>query len=135
MEKTNLKESILKYTTGVQHIGIPTLNMDATETFYTALGFDPYYRTINDGGRVVFFRLHNLVIESYEQKVCAMKAGAVDHVAVDVNDVDAVYKVVCENGMNNMNDTIHFLPFFEHGFRFFKIEGPSREILEFGQIL
>lgn len=130
-----MKESVIKYTTGIQHIGIPTPDMDATIAFYTSLGFETIYQTINEGNRVVFFRLHNLVMETYEEAVCAMKAGAIDHIAIDVNDVESLYQAICENGMNNMNDTIHFLPFWANGFKYFKIKGPSEEIIEFGQIL
>ena len=71
----------------------------------------------------------------YETKEAAMVAGAIDHVAIDVSDVEAVYAWINEIGMNNTNDVINFLPFWENGFRFFKIEGPNKEVVEFGQIL
>ena len=39
----NMKE----IATGVQHIGVPTGDMDATIRFYHALGFDTIYETVN----------------------------------------------------------------------------------------
>ena len=43
--------------------------------------------------------------------------------------------IICKRGMNNMNDQINFLPFWENGVKFFTIEGPNKEKVEFGQIL
>ena len=34
-----------------------------------------------------------------------------------------------------MEDEIQFLPFWEKGFRYFKVLGPNHEPVEFGQIL
>ena len=64
-----------------------------------------------------------------------MKVGSVDHLAIDVKDVEEVYAFINEIGLNNNNDTIHFLPFWENGFKYFKIDGPNKEVIEFGQIL
>ena len=33
------------------------------------------------------------------------------------------------------NDTVHFLPFWENGVKFFTIEGPNKEKVEFSQYL
>ena len=54
--------------TGLQHIGVPTGDMDATIHFYHALGFETIFETVNAeaGGRVNFFKLGDLVIETYE---------------------------------------------------------------------
>ena len=34
-----------------------------------------------------------------------------------------------------IKDTIHFLPFWENGVKFFTIEGPNKEKVEFSQYL
>lgn len=123
------------YLTGIQHIGIPTKNMDATLSFYNALGFESAYETTNNGAKVRFLKLGNLVIEAYESDDAVMKGGAIDHIAIDVTDVEAVYNKICEMDMNNLEDQIQFLPFWENGVRFFKIKGPNEEILEFSQYM
>ena len=62
----NLKE----FCTGVQHIGIPTENIEQTILFYEGLGFDKLYDTYKKNGeqKVVFLQLGNLIIETYEEE-------------------------------------------------------------------
>ena len=47
-----------EFITGLQHIGLPTANMDATTAFYKELGFEVVYETINEanGARVAFLK-------------------------------------------------------------------------------
>lgn len=129
----NMKE----IATGVQHIGVPTGDMDATIRFYHALGFDTIYETVNAeaGGRVTFFKLHDLVIETYETKEPKLMPGAVDHIAINVKDIEEAFRFVNEAGLNNTNDIIHSLPFFENGVKFFTVEGANKEKVEFNQFL
>lgn len=124
------------YVKGVQHIGLPTMDMEKTVAFYDQLGFEIAFETVlEDKVRVVFFELKNLVIEAYEVEESAMAYGAIDHIAIDVTDIDAVYAEICEMGLNNLNDKVNGLPFLENGVKFFTIEGPNKERVEFGQIL
>lgn len=127
---------IKENATGIQHIGIPTKDMDATIRFYESLGFERLYETRNkeeNDGRVIFFQLHDLVLETYEVKNSKMVLGAIDHFSINVKDIDDAFHFINEAGMNNTNDVIHFLPFFENGVKFFKIEGPNKETVEFNQ--
>ena len=103
------------YTTGVQHVGIPTNNIEETIAFFLKLG--------------------TLVMETYEKRAGVLKAGAIDHVALEVKDFEEVYQYINEQGLNTTKDTIHFLPFWENGVRFFTIEGPNKEKIEFSQYL
>ncbi len=41
---------LMDYVTGIQHIGIPTNDLEATKAFYTDLGFELVYETINEKG-------------------------------------------------------------------------------------
>ena len=128
-----MKES----ATGLQHIGVPTGDMDATIHFYHALGFETIFETVNAeaGGRVNFFKLGDLVIETYEVTDPAKAPGAVDHIAINVKDIEEAFRFVNEAGLNNTNDIIHSLPFFENGVKFFTIEGANKEKVEFNQFL
>lgn len=123
--------------TGLQHIGVPTGDMDATIHFYHALGFETIFETVNAeaGGRVNFFKLGDLVIETYEVTDPAKALGAVDHIAINVKDIEEAFRFVNEAGLNNTNDIIHSLPFFENGVKFFTIEGANKEKVEFNQFL
>lgn len=125
------------YSTGIQHIGIPTNDIEKTIAFYKELGFETALRTINKEAdeKVAFLKLKTLVIETYENKAAKLESGAIDHVAVNVNNIEEVYQYIREKKLNTTNDTIHFLPFWENGVRFFTIEGPNMEKIEFSQYL
>jgi len=59
------------YATGIQHVGIPTKDMDATKKFYEDLGFEAAFETVNDEARVCFLKMYNLVMEVYESEDAA----------------------------------------------------------------
>lgn len=125
------------YSTGIQHIGNPTNDIEKTIAFYKELGFETALQTINKEAdeKVAFLKLKTLVIETYENKAAKLESGAIDHVAIDVNDIEEVYQYISEKKLNTTNDTIHFLPFWKNGVRFFMIEGPNMEKIEFSQYL
>ena len=54
------------YSTGVQHIGIPTNDIDKTVEFYHKLGFETAFETVNEEAneKVVFLKLGTLVVET-----------------------------------------------------------------------
>ena len=54
---------------------------------------------------------------------------------IDVKDIEKVYEMISEAGLNTTKDTVHFLPFWENGVKFFTIEGPNKEKVEFSQYL
>ena len=98
-----------KMVTGLQHIGLPTNDMAATVRFYQSLGFE--------NGQAVG------------------KHGAIDHICLDVEDVEAAWNAVRDAGYQPLESEIQALPFWDRGVRFFNILGPNGEKLEFGQIL
>ena len=127
--------SLQEQINGLQHIGVPARNMEETITFYEKLGFETAFETLNDGNRVVFLKFASLVIETYESRDTAMKSGAIDHIALDVKDIEKTYELINQEGLNTTKDPIHFLPFWENGVKFFTIEGPNKEKVEFSQYL
>ena len=118
----NLKDQM----NGIQHVGVPTNDIETTIKFYEALGFEIAFQTVNEAAneKVAFLKLGNLVIETYENKAAKMESGAIDHV-----------ELVTAAGLNTTNDEVHFLPFWENGVKFFTIEGPNKEKVEFSQYL
>lgn len=129
--------NLQKLATGIQHIGIPTNDIEKTITFYTRLGFETVLRTKNEAtnGPVAFLRLKNLTIETYESHTAANRAGAVDHIALNVTDIDEAFRAVKEGGYSLLDSQVQFLPFWENGVKFFTIEGPNAEKIEFIQML
>lgn len=129
--------NIKDYATGLQHIGIPTKDLEKTTKFYQELGFEIAHSAYlqDKDQHVNFLKLGNLCLETYEEKDAAMCYGAIEHVAIDVTDIYAVYDMVCEKGLNTLNDQVNELPFWANGVKFFTIEGPNKEKVEFSQYL
>ncbi len=125
----NIKTKI----TGVQHIGIPTNDMHASILFYESIGFDLTWKTTNKvtDEKVTFLQLKNLVVEIYEGKQVAMTSGAIDHIALDVKDIDAVFQFIQKLQYTILEQTVQYLPFWQNGVKFFTICGPNKEKIEF----
>lgn len=119
------------YITGIQHIGIPTNDIQATKDFYHSLGFTTELETDNNGEKVAFLRLKNLVIETYQNGQAAMQPGAINHLAIDVKNIDEVFSLVKSLDVEMVDKSVNSLPFWENGVRFFTIVGPNRERVEF----
>ena len=125
------------FALGLQHVGLPTNDLKATIAFYEGLGFETVYQVKNEaaGEDVAFLRLKNLTIEAYENGRAAMRSGAIDHIAIDVVDVDAAYRLAQEQGYQIVSNGVEFLPFWQKGVKFFILLGPNQERVEFNQYL
>lgn len=85
--------------------------------------------------RLCFLQMKNLCIETYQTGKAALKAGAVDHIAIDVTDIEEAYQAARELGCPFFEEGISFLPFWERGIRDFILLGPNQEKIEFCQKL
>ena len=119
--------------TGLQHIGIPTNDIEKTIAFYTALGFDMVYRTENNGEKVAFLKLGGLTLETYQNFKAVHRAGAVDHVAINVTDVGEARRIAERLNLTVIEEGQ--LPFWSNGVKYFTILGPNDEKIEFNQYL
>ncbi len=119
--------------TGIQHVGIPTNDIQQTILFYEGIGFEKVWQTINKqtNEKVMFLQLGNLIMEIYESNQTVMSRGAIDHIALDVTDIDSVFEFFKEKGHRLLNEEIQYLPFWEHGIKFFTLSGPNEEKIEF----
>ena len=93
-------EKIAETINGLQHIGLPTNDLEKTVAFYEGLGFSVALRTVNEaaGEQVAFLQLKELMIEAYQTGRAAGRAGAVDHIALDVADVDTLFVLLRDCG-------------------------------------
>ena len=125
------------FALGLQHVGLPTNDLKATIAFYESLGFETVYQVKNEaaGEDVAFLRLQGLTLEVYENGKAAMESGAIDHLAIDVTDVEAAYRLAQEQGYEIVSDGVEFLPFWNNGVKYFILLGPNRERIEFNQYL
>ena len=108
--------SVVQWTTGIQHIGIPTSDIETTIRFYEGLGFQTMHT--------------NQVIETYAEGGNGID-GAINHFALNCTDIQAAYAWICEQGYKVLSNGIEELPFWEKGVAFFIIEGPNKERIEF----
>lgn len=122
---------IKDFCIGIQHIGIPTNDIEETIQFYERLGFHVILATRNNDVTVAFLQLHNLMIETYENKSAIMQFGAIDHIALDVKDIDNLFKIIKSKNFRLLDDEIQSLPFWEKGVKFFTVLGPNKEKIEF----
>ena len=122
-----------KIATGLQHIGIPTNDLNQTIDYYQSLGFELAHRTANGDEQVAFLKLGNLMIETYQNFKAARINGAVDHIAINVTDVEEARRIADSMGLEVIEEGQ--LPFWENGVKYFTILGPNREKLEFNQYL
>lgn len=130
---------------GLQHLGVPVVDLEASKAFYARLGFRPVMeKTFDDGdGEVtaVMVKRGGMVIELYRlpgerhDEICRRQAGHIDHVAFSVRDIDSAFAELRAAGFETHQEAPVSLPFWTHGCRYFSIRGPSGETLEFNQIL
>lgn len=123
------------YATGIQHVGIPTNDIAQTVEFYESLGFTLAHVANNQGEEVRFLQLGNLMVEAYQNGQAVLASGAIEHIAIDVTNIDALFEEVKAAGYTMLDQQVNGLPFWERGVRFFTILGPNKEKVEFCQKL
>lgn len=127
--------SVAQHINRLQHIGIPTKDIGKTVQFYESLGFEQRYRDDEREEPVVFLELQGVMVETYQTGAATGIPGAIDHIAMDVDDIDATYREVTALGYAALDGAVQFLPFWEKGVKFFTISGPNGEKVEFSQKL
>jgi len=131
---------------GIQHLGIPVTRIDRSSLFYQRLGFTVEFSTTlqeSDGNtRVAMLRTGSLTIELYEppadmaREVAGRSDGHIDHVALDVMDIDAALREIRSMGLPVLEENPPVtLPFWKKGVKYFTVRGPDGEKVEFNQVL
>jgi lactoylglutathione lyase len=131
---------------GLQHIGLPVTNLERSKAFYAGLGFVEVMRTdlprASEAVQVAMMHHEGLTIELYQleqeerQEVARRSDGHLDHIALDVMDIEQAYQEIRTAGLEILEEPAPvFLPFWEKGVKFFTIRGPDGEKVEFNQIL
>ena len=128
---------------GLQHLGLPVTGIVRSKAFYTQLGFRPILETElpSDNGaiQVAFLSLNSFILELYQpvgaewDDIRARHDGHIDHVALDVLDIDQAFAAISAAGLQPLEETPQFLPFWEKGIRYFNVRGPDGEKVEFSE--
>jgi len=124
---------------GLAHIGIHTDKIDESIEFYTEiLGFELTHRKdMPNGTRLAFVDVGGLVVELVQPAdtsgVKERKAGIIDHIAIEVDDIDKVIQNLKEKGVefNTPEKNVNKHLFDGISNIFFK--GPNGESLELFQ--
>ena len=124
---------ICDISTGLQHVGIPTNDIAKTIAFYEALGFRIVHRKDNRGEDVAFMKMGDLVLETYQNHKAVGISGAIDHIALNVTDVEEARRIADRLKLDVIEEGQ--LPFWENGVRYFTVLGPNGEKVEFNQYL
>ena len=114
---------------GLSHIGIFVKNIDVSIDFYKRLGFS-LDNEESPHVRLAFMSAGTCLIELIEQKDNQRSAGVVDHVAMEVDDVEAAVARANANGINIDASKIASVPIMG-GIRHVFFAGPDDERLEF----
>jgi catechol 2,3-dioxygenase-like lactoylglutathione lyase family enzyme len=131
---------------GLQHLGLPVTDLERSKAFYAQLGFTEAMRMDiqphADVIRVAMMQQENFTIELYQlgeekrQEIAKRADGHIDHVALNVLDIEKAYAEIKSAGLEILEaDAPVFLPFWEHGVKYFTVRGPDGEKVEFNQIL
>ena len=127
-----MSKNISDFCSGINHVGVPTLDYNKSVAFYEGLGFKKASTKVNPNGQqVAFMQCGNLIVEIYDKEGAAMKTGAINHIAVDVHNIDELHKIIKAKGFKFIQDKVTPLPYWEKGIKYFSIEGPNKETIEF----
>ena len=126
-----------RFVKGFHHYGLPTRDMDATIDFYQKLGAAVVFETtVLEGGkpcRVAHLKVANVCVEAYERDEVAGKPGALDHFAVDTDDIEGAFEEAKRLGLTFAKEEIGVSDYWPGGARWFHLVGPSGELFEFTQ--
>ena len=130
---------------GFQHLGLPVTDMARSRAFYERLGFRAVFETAlpAEGGaiQVAMLDLSGFVLELYQlvgadlAGIAARGDGHVDHLALNVADIEQAWGAARAAGLTPLEDAPVFLPFWDKGCKYFTVRGPDGEKVEFNQIL
>ncbi len=131
--------------TGAQHLGIPVTDIARSKEFYGRLGFKlAMSAEVPEGAgtiKVAMMDLNGFIIEVYQYPaedlpgVRSRTDGHIDHIALNVKDVDKAFQELKAAGLDILEKEPIFLPFWEKGVRFFNVRGPDGERVEFAERL
>jgi predicted enzyme related to lactoylglutathione lyase len=121
--------------TGLQHLGIPTKDIDKTIAYYQMIGFTLAHETMNGENRVAFLKWKDLIIETYESDQVSEVTGVVDHIAMNVLDIEAAYEHITSLDVKILEGITCLPTFWGKGIKYFLTEGPNKERLEYTQYL
>ena len=132
--------------TGLQHLGIFVTDVEKSKKFYEQFGFKEVLRKSvpyePENVELAFLEKGGFTIElvqlggEMKEQIASRTDGQIDHVALNVKDVDKAYKEVVDAGFEILEEDAPVkMDLFDNGVKFFSIRGPDGEKVEFNQML
>jgi lactoylglutathione lyase len=129
-----------------QHLAFFVTDVDRSVKFYEQFGFEVILHedVPMDAGpvRLRFLKFNHLTLELVElpgdakKEIAARSDGHIDHIAMDVKDVDKAYAELTAAGFKALEpEAPVFLSIWEKGTKYFTVRGPDGEKVEFSQIM
>ncbi|WP_343210723.1 VOC family protein [Anaerolentibacter hominis] len=124
----------------LDHIGLAVTDVETTAKWYQdVLGFTVKGKFVGGGGNNVYFLQNgDTVYEMYQpgSGLIPEVQGKIDHISYVSDDIESDYKYCMDQGYEVCTNGIEEIPqFWEKGCRYFKILSPTKEQIEFCQIL
>src|SRR6184192_1742695 len=98
----------------LQHVGLPIVDIEISQTFYERLGFQNVMHSTfthqGTEGKVVMMKREEIIIELYQMpepelsSVKQRKDGRIDHIAFDVDDIDETFALLKKEGFSVIED-------------------------------
>jgi catechol 2,3-dioxygenase-like lactoylglutathione lyase family enzyme len=115
---------------GLDHVHIFASNLSATvEFFCTMFGASVVWDEDAAGVRNVRLALGNAFLQVYDQSPKAPRGGAVHHLGIETDDLDALVSRMKAQGFSFRNPVRD-----ESGFRYVMISGPDGLLMELFQV-
>lgn len=124
----------------LDHIGLPVNDIETAANWYReVLGFKLIGDFVApDGTKCKFMKNGDIVYEIY-QPVGGVKeevTGKIDHFSYQSTDIEKDYEFCKRQGYKIITNGIEEIPtFWNHGCRYFKIESPTGEAVEFCEVV
>jgi catechol 2,3-dioxygenase-like lactoylglutathione lyase family enzyme len=129
---------------GWSHLGIPVTDINRSIQFYNQFGFRIMMEAavpVGDGRevKITIVEKGGLYLEFYQlldealPEIRSRKDGHVDHVAMNVKDIDKAFSELQNAGICPLEVAPVFMPCWENGVRYFMFRGPDGEKIELNQ--
>ena len=128
---------------GWDHLAVRTKDIKKSMSFYGELGFamtgNGYLDTPDGRLYIAFMTCKGFTLELIQLVGAAVddpdtwKTGKIDHISLDVKNAQDALMEARSRGYKVLDFGLKELPLFEHGCKFFSIEGPNGEKIEFNQ--
>lgn len=118
---------------GLAHIGVRVSDMDASIRFYTeTLGFELTSRQMLGSTQLAFLNVGTCLIELiHPENYAAREAGQIDHIALEVKDIDSLVCRLIEKGVPFLSNAVNKAPELLDGVKNIFFTGPDGERFEF----